>query len=71
MKKVKNAPENRGLRFLLGIGGSSDSNYWTAATEPAQIAKFVQTIVGTAITLGFDGVDIDWECELTDCGAIA
>jgi GH18 family chitinase len=64
MKKVKRDPANRNLRLLLGIGGASDSNYWTMATERWSIGSLVKNIVDTSISLGFDGVDIDWECEL-------
>ncbi|KAJ3029663.1 UNVERIFIED_CONTAM: hypothetical protein HDU68_011470 [Siphonaria sp. JEL0065] len=59
LNKVKK--QGPGLKYLISIGGWYDSNLFSIATEPANIDKFVQSIVQFVKFFGFDGVDFDWE----------
>ncbi|KAI9016825.1 glycoside hydrolase superfamily [Hyaloraphidium curvatum] len=61
LKRARSEPQNQGVRFMLGIGGGMDSNYFGHATMVNMIPSFVSNIVNTVINYGFDGVDIDWE----------
>jgi len=57
------AAHAHGVKALLMLGGSEDANVATAAT-PANVAAFVTQLVSTVKTLGYDGIDLDWEQNL-------
>ncbi|KAI9199306.1 glycoside hydrolase superfamily [Polychytrium aggregatum] len=69
MKQVKSASPN--LRFLISIGGWTDSNLFSPATEAKYIDKFVTSIVKFVQFFGFDGVDFDWEYPVFEHGGQA
>ncbi|HSN25191.1 MAG TPA: glycoside hydrolase family 18 protein [Kofleriaceae bacterium] len=50
-----------GVKALLMLGGAgAGANIQTAASS-ANRAAFVQHLVGALATLGYDGIDLDWE----------
>lgn len=51
---------------MVAIGGGADSNYFSHALEPARIDLFVAAVVNFVQRMGFDGVDVDFECESFD-----
>ncbi|KAJ3051991.1 hypothetical protein HK097_007001 [Rhizophlyctis rosea] len=49
------------VRFLMSVGGWYDSQYFTPATSPKYLDKFVKAVVSFVTGFGFDGIDFDWE----------
>lgn len=49
-----------GRKSLLMLGGSG-ATAWQAAAAPARLAAFIQNIRTAVSSMGFDGVDLDWE----------
>lgn len=48
-------------KALLMLGGAGYRANLLSATSPANMSKFVNNLLSTLTTLGFDGLDIDWE----------
>ncbi len=62
---VLNAHANS-TRAILSLGGANGSNQdyraaWKSATNATNLAAFVTAITSQVDTLGYDGVDVDWE----------
>ncbi len=57
------AAHAHGVKALLMLGGQGDTNVGTAATA-ANRAAFVTKLVSAVTTLGYDGIDLDWEENL-------
>ena len=49
------------LRLSLAVGGASWSGGFASAASAANRRAFVQSCLDLASSLGFDGIDIDWE----------
>ncbi|TPX70430.1 chitinase [Spizellomyces sp. 'palustris'] len=52
---------NPDVRVIISIGGWYDSPYWSVATSPKYIDRFVESIGRWTDVFDFDGVDVDWE----------
>jgi hypothetical protein len=50
-----------GRKAILMVGGAGVQSLWQAASTPAVRPTLVQNILATMTSLGFDGVDLDWE----------
>lgn len=50
-----------GAKVLLCVGGANTAAGFRGATTPANLTAFVDNIVSTVVTHGYDGVDLDWE----------
>ncbi len=52
---------SHGVKVLLCIGQPNSGNGYAAATEPKNINHLVSNIMELVETVGYDGVDLDWE----------
>jgi chitinase len=50
-----------GRKALLMLGGEGAQNHYLNAASDATRATFVQNILSTMDSLGYDGIDLDWE----------
>lgn len=55
------AAHAHGVKALLMLGGANAGANIATAAQPANRAAFVNKLTSTMSTLGFDGVDLDWE----------
>jgi chitinase len=70
---LSQAAHAHGVQALLMLGGAGAGSNIAMAAAPAHRAAFVSALVGTAATLGYDGIDLDWEdsVNLDDLVALA
>jgi chitinase len=70
---VTSAAHAHGVTALLGLGGSGTGATIAIAASSANRAAFVQRLLDALDTLGFDGLDLDWEdhVNLDDLVALA
>jgi chitinase len=50
-----------GRKALIMVGGAGEHDNWVGAANPTNRAKFVQNLLAAMDSLGYDGLDIDWE----------
>jgi chitinase len=50
-----------GRKAIIMVGGAGEHDNWVAAASNANRAKFVQNLLSAMDSLGYDGLDIDWE----------
>lgn len=50
-----------GAKAILMVGGAGEYAGWVGAASPANRATFVTNLLATMDSLGFDGLDLDWE----------
>ncbi len=48
-------------KVLICVGGAGSEGGFVSATDTASVGRFVHNIAEFVRTLGYDGVDIDWE----------
>jgi chitinase len=60
-KTLSTRAHQAGRKALLMLGGDGGSANILAASSPANINTFVGNLVSTMNTLGYDGIDVDWE----------
>jgi chitinase len=67
------AAHAHGVTPLLMLGGEGAGGNIAAAASAAHRAKFVSDLLGALDTLGYDGIDLDWEdsVNLDDLVALA
>lgn len=53
--------DRAGVKQLIWLGGPNEEDLFKSATEDTHRATFVANILALVDTLGYDGVDIDWE----------
>ncbi|MGD0527565.1 MAG: glycoside hydrolase family 18 protein [Polyangiaceae bacterium] len=60
-KAVATAAHANGVKALLMLGGAGSGANIATAASPANLSAFVTALVGAMNTLGYDGIDLDWE----------
>jgi chitinase len=50
-----------GRKAIIMVGGAGEHANWVGAASNANRAKFVQNLLSAMDSLGYDGLDIDWE----------
>jgi chitinase len=70
---VAQAAHAHGVKALLMLGGAGAGANIAAAAGAGQRASFVAALTGAMTTLGYDGIDLDWEdsVDLDDLVALA
>lgn len=48
-------------KVLMCLGGANTGTQWVGATDAAHLHAFIHNIINKVDSLGYDGVDIDWE----------
>lgn len=72
-KALSAAAHAHGVTPLLMLGGAGAGGNIAGAATSANRAAFVQNLLGALTTLGYDGIDLDWEdsVNLDDLVALA
>jgi chitinase len=60
-KALAQAAHSHGVKALLMLGGAGSGANIATAAAPAKLAAFVKALVSAMTTLGYDGIDLDWE----------
>jgi chitinase len=70
---LSQAAHAHGVKALLMLGGAGAGPNIAAAASAANRASFVTALLGAVSTLGYDGIDLDWEdsVNLADLVALA
>lgn len=55
------AARANGVKAILMVGGAGEYAGWVGAASAANRATFVNNLLTTMDSLGFDGLDLDWE----------
>lgn len=71
--QLSQAAHAHGVKALLMLGGAGAGPNIAAAASAANRAAFVTALVNSVTTLGYDGIDLDWEdsVNLADLVALA
>jgi len=71
-KALAQAAHAHGVKALLMLGGAGAGANIAAAADAAHRAAFVQTLLAALTALGYDGIDLDWEdnVSLSDLAAL-
>jgi chitinase len=70
-KALAQAAHAHGVKALFMLGGAGAGANIATAASPANRAAFVSTLIGALSTLGFDGIDLDWEDSVDVANLIA
>lgn len=72
-RALATAAHAHGVKALLMLGGANNGASIAAAANAAHRAAFVSALLGTMTSLGYDGIDLDWEdsVNLPDLVALA
>jgi chitinase len=60
-KAIATAAHANGAKAILMLGGQGAGPNIAAAATPANLPAFVTALTGAMTTLGYDGIDLDWE----------
>jgi chitinase len=60
-RNISTRAHQYGRKAVLMLGGAGYRNALLSATSPTNIATFVNNLVNTMTSLGYDGIDVDWE----------
>lgn len=60
-KTISSRAHAAGRKAILMLGGDGSRSTLLSATSAANMPTFVNNLLSTMTTLGYDGVDIDWE----------
>jgi chitinase len=64
-KALSAAAHAHGVKALLLLGGQGAGPNIAVAASPAHRAAFVTSLISAMETLGYDGIDLDWEENIT------
>ena len=72
-KALAKAAHAHGVKALLMLGGADAGENIASAAKANKRADFVEALLAALTTLGYDGIDLDWEdsVELDDLVALA
>ncbi len=60
-KSVSTRAHAAGKEALVMLGGAGNGSQIANAVQPAHRAAFIKTLLSTMKSLGYDGIDLDWE----------
>lgn len=60
-KALSEAAHAHGVKALIMLGGAGTGPNIATAASPAHRASFVAALLNAVTTLGYDGIDLDWE----------
>jgi chitinase len=60
-KALATAAHAHGVKALMMLGGQNSGAPIKAATTSGNVATFVSTLIADMKSVGFDGIDLDWE----------
>lgn len=60
-RNISTRAHQAGRKAILMLGGDGYRDALLAATTPANMPTFVNNLISTMSSLGYDGIDIDWE----------
>ena len=55
------AAHQHGVKAIASLGGADSASAFRSATNTGTISAFVSNLVGLMQTVGYDGLDVDWE----------
>lgn len=69
-QQITSLAHQNGRKALMMVGGAG-SNNWGSAMSSTYFNAFVQNLINTATSLGFDGLDLDYEPSTWDLPTFA
>lgn len=60
-QSIVTAAHQHGVKAIASLGGSDSASAFQAATASGTIATFVNNLVALMQSVGYDGLDVDWE----------
>lgn len=68
MSGIINKVHDKGVRFILSVGGWGASGFSVMASTDENRAQFIQSVISVVNRYSIDGIDLDWEYPTTGSG---